>query len=211
MHNIPTLFGLCERSEAIKRYVATTEVALRVEALLRRNAKLSTSDPAAEQRMPIWIYLHHEPTVFRSNHRKYVWLARIRSTKPWRPSCHRSYASSAASTSQQMTSLLEHVTSSGHEDLEPEDRLVVLDLPDVNAVASNISSITALSRSALIQRAAESSEYLTETELDLLLDRYWVEITVFEQKAQMSASGQPLRLSRRKCHTADAKPRRPRA
>ncbi|GAB7334748.1 hypothetical protein MBLNU13_g06679t1 [Cladosporium sp. NU13] len=91
-------------------------------------------------------------------------------------------------TAQQITSLFERVASSGYEDLTPEDRLAVLDLPDVDAVAFNISSITALSRSALIQRAAESPELLTETELDLLLDRYWVEITHFEQRAQMSAS-----------------------
>lgn len=70
-------------------------------------------------------------------------------------------------TAQQITSLFERVASSGYEDLTPEDRLAVLDLPDVDAVAFNISSITALSRSALIQRAAESPELLTETELDL--------------------------------------------
>lgn len=99
-------------------------------------------------------------------------------------------------TAQKATSLLDHVASNGHEDLKPEDRLAVLDLPDADAVASNISSVTALSRSALIQRATESPELLTEAELDLLLDRYWVLVTDVEQKVQMSASGQLLRISR---------------
>jgi hypothetical protein len=71
-------------------------------------------------------------------------------------------------TTEKVTALIEHVASNGHEDLTPEDRLAVLDLPDADAVATNISSVTTLSRPALIQRGVESPELLTEAELYLL-------------------------------------------
>lgn len=99
-------------------------------------------------------------------------------------------------TARKVTSLLEHVESNGQEDLTPEDCLGVLDLPDDDTVASNMISVTALSRSAHMQRAAESPELLTEVELDLLLDRNWVGMTNIEQRAQMSASDQLLQILR---------------
>lgn len=80
-------------------------------------------------------------------------------------------------TTQEVTSLIADLASSGHVDLTPEDRLAVVDLPDADAVASNISSVMALTRSALIERAAQSPELLTEAELYLLFDRYWMNIS----------------------------------
>jgi hypothetical protein len=97
---------------------------------------------------------------------------------------------------QKVISLIEHVASGGHEDLTPEDRLAVLDLPDVEDVASNISSVTTLSRPALINRAVESPELLTKAELDLLLDRYWLHITGPEGKLMSNASVEITRTSR---------------
>lgn len=91
-------------------------------------------------------------------------------------------------TTQKVASLIEHLASRGHEDITPEERLAVLDLPDADDVASNISSVTALSRPALINRAVESPELLTEAELDLLMDRYWLHITGPEGKLMANAS-----------------------
>lgn len=98
-------------------------------------------------------------------------------------------------TAQRVTALIERVTTSGHADFTPTDRLDVIDLPDIDVVASNISSATTLSRSALVNRAIELPELLTEAELDLLLDRYWLHISGPESKFMVNPSLQLLQAS----------------
>jgi hypothetical protein len=79
-------------------------------------------------------------------------------------------------TTHKATSLMEYLVCHGHEGLAPEDHLFVFDSPFADAVTSNVGSVTVLTRSVLVERAAESRELLTEAELDLLLGRYWLEV-----------------------------------
>lgn len=48
------------------------------------------------------------------------------------------------------------MASSDYEDLTPKDRLAVMDMPGDETVASNIRLVTAVTRSAVIERAAKS-------------------------------------------------------
>lgn len=99
-------------------------------------------------------------------------------------------------TAQQVRSCIRTIEDKGGEtSLTKTDRLAVLDLPNDDDVASNISSKTALSRSALVARAVESPELLTMAELDLLIDRYWLDITQAEGKARSNASGALIKIS----------------
>ncbi|KAM0705269.1 hypothetical protein Q7P35_008059 [Cladosporium inversicolor] len=99
-------------------------------------------------------------------------------------------------TAHKVASLIERVSISGHADFTPSDRLALIDLPNTEDVASNISSVTALSRQAVVNRAVESPELLTEAELDLLWDRYWLHITGPEGKLLANASVQLMQVSR---------------
>lgn len=99
-------------------------------------------------------------------------------------------------TAQQVRSCIGTIEDQGRKtSLTHTDRLAVLDLPDDDDVASNISSRTALSRSALVARAVESPELLTMAELELLLARYWLDKTRAERKMRSNASDALIRIS----------------
>lgn len=98
-------------------------------------------------------------------------------------------------TASKVTSLYEHIASNGNTNLTHADRLAVVDLPDPDDVASNIGSVTALSKSALQARVVESPELLTMAELRLLMNRYWLDMTGPERKVMSDASDQLTRIS----------------
>ncbi|KAF2146435.1 uncharacterized protein K452DRAFT_282607 [Aplosporella prunicola CBS 121167] len=61
--------------------------------------------------------------------------------------------------------------------LSTKDRYRILDFPDPDDKAKAIVSSSCLSRSALFRRAAKTPVELTDSELELLRTRYWLDIT----------------------------------
>lgn len=64
-----------------------------------------------------------------------------------------------------------------------EDKQRVLDFPQSEVQDANIAAVSSLSKSALLRRAAQSPEQLTQAEVDLLKDRYWLNLTRAEAGA----------------------------
>ncbi|KAI1465035.1 uncharacterized protein F4812DRAFT_128602 [Daldinia caldariorum] len=73
-------------------------------------------------------------------------------------------------------------------DVPAQARLCILDFPDLETLEANISKSSSLSRADLIKRAAESPRQLSGSELDVLRQRYWLDIGFPELRARTTAS-----------------------
>jgi hypothetical protein len=67
------------------------------------------------------------------------------------------------------------------------DRLGVLDFPDTAAQEANVAASTHLSRAELLERAAALPSDLSATEIDLLKQRFWLDLTTAEMNTQAAA------------------------
>ncbi|KAI0398695.1 hypothetical protein F4802DRAFT_592417 [Xylaria palmicola] len=90
---------------------------------------------------------------------------------------------------------LETLALSDPSALSDEDRRRILDFPEPATQAANIAAITSLSKPALIQRAVDSPDQLTGAEVDLLRDRYWLDLTGAESGARSTAAAALVAVS----------------
>ncbi|KAI6083672.1 hypothetical protein F4821DRAFT_184440 [Hypoxylon rubiginosum] len=67
-------------------------------------------------------------------------------------------------------------------------RLRILDFPDLETLEANISKSSSLARADLVRRAAESPRQLSGSELDVLRQRYWLDVGFPELRARVAAS-----------------------
>ncbi|KAK7739753.1 hypothetical protein SLS53_005723 [Cytospora paraplurivora] len=73
--------------------------------------------------------------------------------------------------------------------LTPQDQRRILDFPDPDTQAANIAKSSTLAKEDLLKRAAETPSRLSDTEISLLRNRYWLDISPDEKKAVMHAQG----------------------
>lgn len=71
--------------------------------------------------------------------------------------------------------------------ISDHDRLGILDFPDTSTQDANVTATTSLSKAELVKRAASSPSELSVGEYSLLRDRFWLDLTAGELKAQESA------------------------
>ncbi|KAI1171967.1 hypothetical protein F4777DRAFT_27641 [Nemania sp. FL0916] len=90
---------------------------------------------------------------------------------------------------------LESSALSDPSSISIEDRRRILDFPEPEIQAANIAAVTSLSKPALLQRASESPEQLTHAEVDLLKDRYWLNLTQAESGARSKAGAALVAVS----------------
>ncbi|KAK8022350.1 hypothetical protein PG993_013117 [Apiospora rasikravindrae] len=68
--------------------------------------------------------------------------------------------------------------------ISPRDERSLLDFPEDDELDANIQKCTSLSRADLIQRATHAPEELTAAEIDLLQERYWLDISPSEEETR---------------------------
>lgn len=73
--------------------------------------------------------------------------------------------------------------------LSAQDQRRVLDFPDPDTQAANIAKSSPLTKAELVKRAAEMPEQLSATEVALLKDRYWLDVSQDEESKVLSAQG----------------------
>ncbi|OTB06098.1 hypothetical protein M426DRAFT_319172 [Hypoxylon sp. CI-4A] len=71
------------------------------------------------------------------------------------------------------------------------DRKRILDFPEPEMQTANIAATTSLSKADLLRRASESPELLTQAEIDLLKNRYWLGLTFNESITRANAGMTP--------------------
>jgi hypothetical protein len=91
-----------------------------------------------------------------------------------------------------VNALLDGTTFAG--DISDNDRLGILDLPDTATQEANVAAVTSLSRAELLERAALSPSELSTEEIKFLIQRFWLDPTIAETKAQRAAQ-QTLAIS----------------
>ncbi|KAK8108793.1 hypothetical protein PG984_014594 [Apiospora sp. TS-2023a] len=80
-------------------------------------------------------------------------------------------------------------------DISPQDKRSLLDFPEDEELDANIQECTSLSRAELLQRAATSPGQLTTAEIDVLRERYWLEISPTEASIKDEKDGALYRAS----------------
>lgn len=88
----------------------------------------------------------------------------------------------------QLVEAINKASTSGLSSLTDDEKLRVLDFPDPDAQAANISKFTVLSKSELLQRAINAPTELSAGELQLLYRRFWPDRVSAEGKAFRAAS-----------------------
>lgn len=73
--------------------------------------------------------------------------------------------------------------------LTPQDQRCILDFPDPETQATNVAKSSTLAKEDLLERAAETPSQLSATEVSLLKDRYWLEISPDEGREVSLATG----------------------
>ncbi|ROW08791.1 hypothetical protein VMCG_02979 [Cytospora schulzeri] len=73
--------------------------------------------------------------------------------------------------------------------LTPQDQRRILNFPDVETQAANIANSSTLGKEDLLKRAAETPTQLSATEVSLLKNRYWLDISPDEEHEVCLASG----------------------
>ena len=81
-----------------------------------------------------------------------------------------------------------------------QDRRRILDFPEPDTQSSNIAVSSSLAKSVLLKRAVESPSSLTASEIDLLKERYWLNISSVEMRARSSASAALVAVSENHWH-----------
>lgn len=100
------------------------------------------------------------------------------------------------------STLSQDVTSS----LTSQEQLRLLDFPDFETQAANIARSSTLGKEDLLKRAAETPSQLSVTEVTLLKDRYWLDISAEEEHKISLATGLimgPLRVSEEEYENAE--------
>ncbi|KAJ5094571.1 hypothetical protein N7456_010432 [Penicillium angulare] len=69
-----------------------------------------------------------------------------------------------------------------------EDRSRLLDFPDVSEQEKNIKSTSGLTKKEFLSRAVETPAKLTEDEIELLEDRYWLDVSDEETETRIGVS-----------------------
>lgn len=90
---------------------------------------------------------------------------------------------------------LERSALSDPPSVTDKDRRRILDFPEPETQHSNIATASTLTKPDLLKRAAESPSELTTSEVDLLKERYWLDVTRTETNARASASSALLAVS----------------
>ncbi|KAI1461532.1 hypothetical protein F4805DRAFT_236430 [Annulohypoxylon moriforme] len=90
---------------------------------------------------------------------------------------------------------LEALALSNPSSIADEDKRRILDFPDPETQATNIAATTSLSKQELLQRASESPDQFTQAEVDLLKDRYWLNLTSVESGARSKAGAALVAIS----------------
>lgn len=85
--------------------------------------------------------------------------------------------------------LSQDATASSQALLTPENQRRLLDFPDPETQAANIASSSALSKQDLLARAAEAPAQLSAAEVALLKNRYWLAVTLDEERDIDHAKG----------------------
>ncbi|KAJ0370918.1 hypothetical protein COL154_001299 [Colletotrichum chrysophilum] len=94
----------------------------------------------------------------------------------------------------------------GSPTLAAQDQRRILDFPDPDTQATNIAKSSTLSKEDLLKRAAETPAQLSATEVALLKNRYWLEISSDEEHEVTLAHGLisgPHRVSEEEFNEAD--------
>lgn len=71
--------------------------------------------------------------------------------------------------------------------LSDTERRQILDLPDPATQQQNITALSTLLKQDLLKRAAAAPDQLTDLEIKLLRNRYWINVTFREETALSSA------------------------
>lgn len=82
---------------------------------------------------------------------------------------------------------LEIRTLSDPSSISAGERLQILDFPDPQTQEANITSSSTLDKKGLLKQAVESPDRLTQNEIQLLEDRYWLNISRRELRACTAA------------------------
>ncbi|KAI0890229.1 uncharacterized protein GGS22DRAFT_150283 [Annulohypoxylon maeteangense] len=90
---------------------------------------------------------------------------------------------------------LEALALSNPSSITDEDKRRVLDFPESEMQATNIAATTSLSKKALLQQAAELPDLLTQAEVDLLKNRYWLDLSRAESGARSKAGAALVAVS----------------
>lgn len=90
---------------------------------------------------------------------------------------------------------LEKCALSEPSSVTEQDCRRILDFPEPDIQQSNIAASSALTKADLLKRAAESPSELTAPEINLLKERYWLDVTPTETNARASASSALLAVS----------------
>lgn len=85
--------------------------------------------------------------------------------------------------------------SSNAVTISDHDRLGVLDFPDTATQKANVAASTSLSKAELLERAASSPSALSVEEINLLKQRYWLDLTTAEMTARSAAQRTLLSVS----------------
>ncbi|ETS75473.1 hypothetical protein PFICI_12417 [Pestalotiopsis fici W106-1] len=78
---------------------------------------------------------------------------------------------------------LERLALSNPAAISDRDRRRLLDIPDQDVENTNLAAVTQLSKAQLLERAAKSPNALTDAEIDLLMGRYWRNVSSKEALA----------------------------
>lgn len=79
--------------------------------------------------------------------------------------------------------------------ISDHDRLGVLDFPDTATQEANVAASTSLSKAELLEQATSSPSALNDKEIDLLNQRYWLDLTTARLTGRWAAKRGLLSLS----------------